>query len=39
MKLDSRNDLSAYNFVSPSWCQIDNGEIFKNAEDSVWKNM
>jgi len=40
MKLDKRNDYSAWNFVAPSWCQIkDKGEVFKLTKDSVRKEV
>lgn len=40
MDLDKRNDLSAFNFLAPSWCQItDKGEVFKFPEDSIWKEF
>lgn len=38
-ELNSRNDLSAYNYISPSWIQSHKGEIFKQTKDSLYKEV
>lgn len=37
-ELESRGDSSAWNYVSPSWCQID-GEKFREKKNSIRKEI
>jgi len=36
-ELDKRGDKSAWNYVAPSWCQLE-GIKFRNIENSIYKN-
>lgn len=37
--LDERNDMSCWNYVSPSWTQSPKGEIFKETRNSVFEEF